>query len=201
MPGCMGTLPPDEARARATDLTNEAFRVYWGRDLDRVIDLCTSAIAADPEYPWPYSMRGAAYTAKGMYPNALLDLNRALELAPDFTPALTNRALTYLRMGLLDPARADLDDALFLTPTDVVALATRAEVEAASGQPEAACESLIEAVEHGFRDIRIVEDRRVFESLLFSDCYDRLQQLVFVRSGGVDRIDRRAGQAVPGVAE
>jgi tetratricopeptide (TPR) repeat protein len=197
----MGTLPPDEARARATDLTNEAFREYWGRDLDHVIDLCTRAIDADPEYPWPYSMRGAAYTAKGLFPNALLDLNRALELAPDFTPALTNRALTYLRMGLLDPARADLEAALFLTPTDVVALATRAEVEAASGQPEAACESLIEAVENGFRDIRIVEDRRVFEGLLFSDCYDRLQQLVFVRSGGVDLMDRRAGRPESGPGE
>lgn len=51
------------------------------------------------------------------YQSALADLNRVIELSPDFAYAYYNRALLYASVGSTDLARKDYDRAIELAPT------------------------------------------------------------------------------------
>ncbi len=72
--------------------------------------------------------RGAASAARRDFPNAIRDLNRAIELAPNEPRYRYARAAAYRAAGQLSLARLDLDSALALKPDYVEALIDRAAI-------------------------------------------------------------------------
>jgi tetratricopeptide (TPR) repeat protein len=160
---------PDRDAAR--QLTMEAYQVYWGNDWNKVIELATEAIEADPDYAWPYSVRGAAYNATGKYDLALADLSRADDLRPNHVAVLTNRAITYMKTKQYDKAEEDLDQVLLLQPNNVIGLVRMAELQSLKENLEDACTYLNEAVDLGFKDIALIEKSDTFENLFYSDCF------------------------------
>ncbi|MDJ0703403.1 MAG: tetratricopeptide repeat protein, partial [Leptolyngbyaceae cyanobacterium MO_188.B28] len=63
-----------------------------------------------------YARRGELYSLKPDYKKALEDLNRAIELDPDYQWAITGRGITYQSMERYDEALADLNRAIELDP-------------------------------------------------------------------------------------
>lgn len=63
-----------------------------------------------------YAMRGLAYLDRGDIPHAIGDLNRAIELAPDFAPAYQNRGNAWYARGSYGQALADYDKTIGLDP-------------------------------------------------------------------------------------
>lgn len=171
-------------RDRSYELTDEAYQEYWGTDWNAVIRLTTDAIKVDPEFPWPYSMRGAAYNAKKQYALAIADLTKAIELAPDFAPAFINRGISNMYLERYKEAGMDLREALKLAPRDLNAIVSMAELFSATGAVEQSCEYMKRAMQRGFRDMGVLEERKNFENLVFSDCYYELQDLAAESPGG-----------------
>jgi tetratricopeptide (TPR) repeat protein len=158
-------------RADAINLCKEAYDVYWGRDWNRVDKLSTKAIASDPAFAWPYSLRGVARTHEGRYAQAVEDLDRAIELAPGYQPAYTNRAIANMKMKQYDMAERDLDRAMRMDRADVISPVIMAEVHALQQDVPQACRYLNEAVSRGLRNIEVIEQRKGFASILQEDCY------------------------------
>lgn len=80
------------------------------------------AIKDDPNNYLTYFKRATVYLALNSPKSALEDLNKALELNKDFTPALSQRASLYIKLGSLDEARADYERLLKMEPGDDEAL-------------------------------------------------------------------------------
>jgi len=170
------------ARKRAHELSMDANRVYATQgDLEKVLKLTTKAIESDPEYPWPYSIRGAAYNAMGRPRRALEDLHRALDLSPDFTPALINRGISYMELGQYDMARRDLEAALELAAHNITALMKMTEILTVEGDIAGACAYLRKAVAMGFNDPELIDDEPNLRALRISECFDDLDREVFQR--------------------
>lgn len=56
-----------------------------------------------------YYNRGTVYAIQERYPEALQDLDRALDINPDFAQVYGNRGLIYKALGKTDEAIADLE--------------------------------------------------------------------------------------------
>jgi tetratricopeptide (TPR) repeat protein len=69
--------------------------------------------------------RGGAYTGKGDYRRALLDLNRAAAIAPDFGVLLNNRCYALAAAGRPEQGLTDCDRALALLPGNEQVLDSR----------------------------------------------------------------------------
>lgn len=61
----------------------------------------------DPTNYLTYFKRSTVYLALGIAKNALSDLDRALELKPDFTAARISRGNVQLKLGHYDTAQLD----------------------------------------------------------------------------------------------
>jgi len=78
--------------------------------------LWDDAVHKSPKKARPYNNRGAVYKNKGLIDQALVDLNKALELDPTIAQAYSNRGAMYENKGLLDLALTDLNKAIELKP-------------------------------------------------------------------------------------
>jgi serine/threonine protein kinase/Tfp pilus assembly protein PilF len=94
-------------------------RNYWARfQLGRClfefgrtaesIEALSTCIALRPESPWAYSARGLAQAFAGQPNAATADLDRAIELDPEFEPARLSRG--FVRFWLLHDAKSALND-------------------------------------------------------------------------------------------
>jgi len=63
-----------------------------------------------------YGLRGLAFLDRGDIPHAIADLNRAVELAPDFAPAYQNRGNAWYARGNYGQALADYDATIQIDP-------------------------------------------------------------------------------------
>src|SRR6202166_3010921 len=63
-----------------------------------------------------YGLRGLAFLDRGDIPHAIADLNRAVDLAPDFAPAYQNRGNAWYARGNFGQAIADYDATIKLDP-------------------------------------------------------------------------------------
>jgi len=75
-----------------------------------------------------YTDRGLAYAKKGLYDQAIGDLNQAIALVPTNAYAYNDRATAYIREGRRDQAIADYRQALVLDPTLQAARDTLAQL-------------------------------------------------------------------------
>lgn len=162
-----------DRKEHAVELTTRAKNEFWGKDWQKVIDLTTRAIEADPMNPWPYSLRGAAFNALGQYRRAIKDLNAALDISPDYAPAYTNKAISFLRLRDYPIARMNADEALVLDRANLTVLMVAAEVYSAINDEARSCALLLEAVGLGFRDFSVLKIRQSFSTLHSSPCLEQ----------------------------
>ncbi|KAL3282992.1 hypothetical protein HHI36_006149 [Cryptolaemus montrouzieri] len=80
-----------------------------------------SAVDGDPSNYLTYFKRGTVYLALGKAKNALSDLDRVLDLNPDFTPAKVNRGIIHLKQANYDLAQLDFYNVLRSDPYNVEA--------------------------------------------------------------------------------
>lgn len=124
---------PDEMSARA--MTNELWAIWAEAPDDRAqelldrgmqsraaydFDAATAAfdelVAYCPDYAEGYNQRAFVNFIRQDYPTALVDLERAVELAPDHVAAMAGQALTLTQLGRVKAAQGVLRRALDLHP-------------------------------------------------------------------------------------
>ena len=81
-----------------------------------------AAVEGDPNNYLTYYKRGTVYLALGKAKFALLDLDKVLELKPDFTSARLQRGNVLLKQAQFDKAKADFRNVLAVEPQNVDAL-------------------------------------------------------------------------------
>jgi tetratricopeptide (TPR) repeat protein len=82
--------------------------------------------------------RGLTYFNLTSYDNAIADISKAIELAPNVSPYYSNRGAAFQRRGNLDLARADYDRALAIDATNLDALILRGQYHALRNDFESA---------------------------------------------------------------
>lgn len=90
----------------------------------RAIELSTTP------HPGPYSNRGLAYSEIGRDDRAIKDLNRAIEIDPEFARAYLNRGLVYRHRGNYTKAIEDYTRVIELSPKSAAAYNNRGVVYA-----------------------------------------------------------------------
>jgi tetratricopeptide (TPR) repeat protein/predicted aspartyl protease len=80
-----------------------------------------------------YSRRGAALASRRDFQQALTNLTRACELAPDDADYFYQRGIIYWQLKQATAAMADFDQAIKLRPGDVTALVSRADLSLQAG--------------------------------------------------------------------
>lgn len=173
----------DPAREKAHALTMRAYEEayqYSGPypDWERVRELATRAIKADPQYPLSYSIRGAAYNAMGKPVHALHDLDRALELSPDLSSAFVNRGISYMKLKLYDLAQLDFEAALELEPENITSLVNISQIFAMENDTYLACSILDKAVVMGLNDLAPLSADPAFKPLVDSGCLESLEKKI-----------------------
>lgn len=81
-----------------------------------------AAVEGDPHNYLTYYKRGTVHLALGKAKQALLDLDKVLELKPDFTSARLQRGNVLLKQAQIDLAEADFQDVLAVEPNNADAL-------------------------------------------------------------------------------
>jgi tetratricopeptide (TPR) repeat protein len=107
-------------------------------DYNRAIEL-----SAKPSAVY-YNNRGWAYLEIGQLDKALTDLNKAIEIAPNFGKAFANRGSYYMKLKDYSHAIADFTAAAQFTTTRWL-LERRAEAKRLSGDETGAEEDLKQA--------------------------------------------------------
>ena len=120
-----GPWAPAQPRRHTSLVTAADYFALGDYDFDRgdcasaVADY-TRSIALDPQVPEVYNNRAYTYMAQHNYAAALSDLDRALQLRPDYVNALMNRGDIHNYYYAIDYklAVADYDRVLQLDPTN-----------------------------------------------------------------------------------
>jgi tetratricopeptide (TPR) repeat protein len=90
------------------------------KDADLRIRACTDVVHGDPSAAWAYQKRGIAYSRRGDYDKAIVDLAKAIEIEPGVARHYYNRGLALYEKGEYDQAIADYNRAIELDPNDAV---------------------------------------------------------------------------------
>ena len=102
---------------------NRGYAHFARRQFDLAIDDYSAAISLDPRMGVAYNNRCATRVLAGRdVPQALVDCNKALELAPDSIDVRNTRGLVYLKIGQPALARVEYDGALKHDPRNALAL-------------------------------------------------------------------------------
>src|SRR5471030_3162080 len=96
-----------------------------------------------------YGLRGLAYLDRGDTAHAIADLNRAVELAPDFAPAYQNRGNAWYARGNYGQAIADYDATIRIDPSSPSPYVNRATVRRDLGYVDGALEDYQNAISLG----------------------------------------------------
>ncbi len=99
-----------------------------------------------PHKARPYEALGIALGKQGNLFEALLDLNKAIELRPDRAQAYGNRGNVYFKLGFYAKASSDLNKAIELNPNYAEAYADRGNVFTEQGRLEQAMSDYNKAI-------------------------------------------------------
>ncbi len=118
-------LPAQDAQARQKN------RQLAARDYAKAVEL-------NYRRPELFNNLGALYVDMGRYEDAVLTLNQALVMRPNYFMALLNRAVAYSRMGKLSQALVDFTAAERLNPSSELLYLNRGLAQFSSGAYEGA---------------------------------------------------------------
>jgi tetratricopeptide (TPR) repeat protein len=117
---------------------------------DQRIDACTQILSAGRLSGKPlgvaYALRGLAHLDRGDVAAAIIDLDRAVQNAPDFAPAFQNRGNARYAQGDSSGALADYDRAIKLDPGVASAYVNRAWLHSDLGKTRAALADFDKAI-------------------------------------------------------
>jgi tetratricopeptide (TPR) repeat protein len=129
-------------------ITNNLERIlFYARRYDEAAAVCRKAIAVDQNFNWHHRVLGLALLAQGHNQEALTELRRAHDLAPEFTEALVDLASVYVRLGNQKAALKLLNELQQIATTRYVPPSQFAQMFAYSGQKDLAFQWLDKAVE------------------------------------------------------
>ena len=139
--------PPPASRPES--ITLRAAQKLQAGDLAGALADANVAIAMDSYNSGAYALRGTIRMTSGDRPGALLDMTRAIELAPNVKGieiVYTNRANLHWLEGRQKEALADVGKALQLRPDFALALHVRARIKADQGDLDGAIVDLDRAI-------------------------------------------------------
>lgn len=102
----------EELREKEDYLYNEAYGDFFNNDYKNAIDKANELIEDFPESYKGYNIRGIAKAFNGNFQEGMDDINRSLELSPNYGYARFNKALNYELYNKLDEALTWYDKAL-----------------------------------------------------------------------------------------
>ncbi|MGO9018355.1 MAG: tetratricopeptide repeat protein [Syntrophobacteraceae bacterium] len=94
-----------------------------------------------------YRQRGTVYQTHGMYKEAIIDYNKAIDIYPEYARAYLNRGDTYAVIGNYDKAIADYEKAVEIDPEIAEAYYNKGTVYAIIGKQKQAIEDYDRAIE------------------------------------------------------
>lgn len=134
-----------QLRSAALTCSNQSAKLA-----DKRISACTHILNSGRLSGKPlgvaYALRGLAYLDRGDVPAAIVDLNRAVENAPDFAPAYQNRGNARYAQGNYSDALADYDRTIKLDPGAASAYVNRAWVRRDLGKTDEALADFAKAI-------------------------------------------------------
>jgi len=123
-----GSAEPRTARSPSRERAADYFEDAWLRsehgDLAGALVAFGKAIELEPSADAWYG-RGVTYCKLRRYPQAITDLNRALEREPRFPAALTERGLAYVNSGDVERGISDYDASIAVDPSYQMAYANK----------------------------------------------------------------------------
>ena len=87
-------------------------------DLERADELDSKALALDPDWTAPHSLKGDILRFQGRTEEALPEDERALALDPSNALAVVNLGFDYVQIGEFDKGLEYFDKAILLSPHD-----------------------------------------------------------------------------------
>jgi len=91
-------------------------RVMWGKDLDRALADCDTAVRREGDNPAFLDSRGYAFLRLGQAEKAISDYDAALHVNPKQASSLYGRGVAELRLGRKSQGDADIAAATVLAP-------------------------------------------------------------------------------------
>lgn len=125
-------------KMEADGLAMKAGLLAAQRQYDTAIDMCTRAIAMDPQNYYPYLQRGYAHQMAGHDDNALSDFRKAVELNPRNADSRSRLGYLLAKLGLTQEALDQYNRAIELSPDNKRAILMRAELYDKLGMPDKA---------------------------------------------------------------
>lgn len=83
---------------------NNAFDAFFNKKYTKAIELTTETIDEDPNYYMGYNLRGIAKAYNRNLEEGLKDIDKALQIAPDYGYARFNKALAFELFGRYEEA-------------------------------------------------------------------------------------------------
>jgi Zn-dependent membrane protease YugP/Tfp pilus assembly protein PilF len=144
------TRGPRRDGLRAVELNNAGLLLAGQNDWAGAIDLYTQALRLDPRLASAYSNRGTAYVRAGRLDDALADLNKAVNLAPNAAGQRLQRSHVRMLRKEYDASLHDLDEALRRMPENVAVVRLhQGNVRLDMGQYDLAIAAFTEALVRG----------------------------------------------------
>jgi tetratricopeptide (TPR) repeat protein len=135
---------------RGTELARLHFsrseQYYRQRALDKALDDCNAAIAADPQYAPGYLCRGVAYYERKDFDRAIAEQDRALRINPRFPGAYWQRGRAFAAKQDQARALADFNEAIKINPKYANAYSGRGLIHQQRGYLDAAIADFSEAI-------------------------------------------------------
>ncbi|MEQ8197432.1 MAG: hypothetical protein ABRQ27_05465 [Clostridiaceae bacterium] len=92
--------------------TEEARNIFYSKDYSGAIKLCNEVLKEDSSNYKAYNVRGIAKAYSGDFRGGMKDIDKALEISPDYGYARFNKALNYELHGYFEEALYWYDRAL-----------------------------------------------------------------------------------------
>lgn len=105
-------LVPEQTISEEDNLYSDAYNTFFTGDYSGTIAKADAIIAKYPESFKGYNIRGIAKAFAGSFENGMKDIDKALEINPDFGYARYNKALNYELYGYYDESLKWYDKAL-----------------------------------------------------------------------------------------
>ncbi|MCC6340615.1 MAG: tetratricopeptide repeat protein [Bryobacterales bacterium] len=99
----------------------------------QALKYCNDALALDSHDVRAHNNRGMSYIMLGRFAEALVDLDLAVELAPDMYSGYVNRGFVLMQLRRAPDALRDLDRAAFLAPGNATPFLYRATLKINAG--------------------------------------------------------------------
>ncbi len=144
------------------------------KDYDKAIRDLDEAVRLDPKYALGYANRGTVWKTKKDYDRAIRDADESLRLDPKNSRYLYNRADTFRAKKEYDNAIRDFDEAIRLDSKMTMGYYGKAACLVVQGKKDEGLDSLRQAFDNGYRNIKALANDHAFDSVRNDPRYEEL---------------------------